>query len=82
MIRCEKCDQPCDVETVYWEESHGFSQGPREQWSAEVSDCCHVEVYEDGKDEPDAPNDHATAFADALFEYGVRLAKEQATNGK
>ena len=53
MIRCEKCEEPCGTEIVYSEESHGFSYGPREQWSAEVSDCCGAETYEDGKSEPD-----------------------------
>ena len=53
MIICDKCDQPCGTETVEWEERHGFSFGPYEQFSAEVSDCCGAETYEDGKENPD-----------------------------
>lgn len=50
-IKCDKCDQPCGVETRYWEERHGFSFGPGEPWSDERSDCCGAEVYEDDDDD-------------------------------
>ena len=53
MIICDKCDQPCGTEIVRSEERHGFSFGPYEQFSAEVSDCCGAETYEDGKENPD-----------------------------
>jgi hypothetical protein len=57
MKRCDKCDQPCEVETREWEERHGFSFGPFEQWSEERSECCGAEVYDDGKEEIEEMSD-------------------------
>jgi hypothetical protein len=48
MIRCDQCERPCGAETVEWEERHGFSFGPFEQWAEQRSDCCGAEVYDDG----------------------------------
>lgn len=55
MIRCDRCDKPCDAETIHTTERHGFSFGPYEEFDDEVSECCGAEVYDDGKvDEDDA----------------------------
>ena len=53
MKRYDKCERPCEVIEHEWEETHGFSFGPHEQWNEEFSECCGAEVYDDGKSEAD-----------------------------
>ncbi|MDE2233239.1 MAG: hypothetical protein KGJ90_03880 [Patescibacteria group bacterium] len=50
---CEYCNRPCALEVVYWQERHGFTYGPYEQMSEEVSGCCGMSYYMVDKVEAD-----------------------------